>query len=205
MGSIYSNYIKTDCLYNLVSLNKLSLLLMVKQDFHGRSPFSWSGYISGYLLPVSGTPLSPQGAVRELDDEVWALLSNFSNGQAGSPPFFPSYKSSSFPPYSSPYTSRVSTSSSSSSHSRWSLRNPSPPPPPSGIASVRPTRPQPYSPGHAPHLQVHSVRDCKRFRLFFSSLLLMSCISFWGLVLPWISRARTQWARRIVRLVGPAR
>ncbi|XP_026010202.1 basement membrane-specific heparan sulfate proteoglycan core protein isoform X4 [Astatotilapia calliptera] len=99
------------------------------------------------------TKRASQGAVRELDDEVWALLSNFSNGQAGSPPFFPSYKSSSFPPYSSPYTSRVSTSSSSSSHSRWSLRNPSPPPSPSGIASVRPTRPQPYSPGHAPHLQ----------------------------------------------------
>lgn len=169
-----------------MSKKALSLLLIVKQDLHGRSPFSWSGYILGYLLFVSGTPLSPQGAVRELDDEVWALLSNFSNGQAGSPPFFPSYKSSSFSssPYSSPYTSRVPTSSSSSSHSRWSLRNLSPPPPPSGISSVRPTRPQPYSPGHAPHLQVHSVRDCKRFCLFFASLLLMSSVSFGGLVLP---------------------
>lgn len=57
MGSIYSNYIKTDCLHNLVSLNKLSLLLMVKQDFHGRSPFSWSGYISDYMSLVHHFPL----------------------------------------------------------------------------------------------------------------------------------------------------
>lgn len=108
----------------------------------------------------------PQGGVRQLDDEVWALFSNFSNGRAGSPPFFPSSSKTSFSSSSS--SSRTPTSSSSS---RWSLRNLSPPPPPSDISSsVRPTRPQPYSPGHAPHLQVHSVRDCKEVHMLFLCL-----------------------------------
>lgn len=110
----------------------------------------------------------PQGDVRQLDDEVWALLSNFSNGRAASPPFFPfSSKSSSSSSSSYSSSSRVPTSSSSS---RWSLRNLSPPSPPSGISSsVRPTRPQAYSPGHAPRLQVHSVKDWKRFTGLFDS------------------------------------
>ncbi|XP_044068676.1 basement membrane-specific heparan sulfate proteoglycan core protein isoform X9 [Siniperca chuatsi] len=97
-----------------------------------------------------------QGDVRQLDDEVWALFSNFSNGRAGSPPFFPSSSksSSSFSSSSSSFSSRVPTSSSSSSSSRWSMRNLSPPSPPSGISSsIRPTRPQRYSPGRAPRLQ----------------------------------------------------
>lgn len=95
------------------------------------------------------TPLPSKGDVRRMDDEVWALLSNFSNGRSAS-------KSSSFSSSSSLYPS----SRTSSSSARWSLRNLSPPSPPSGIsASVRPTRPQPYSPGHAPRLQVHPVKD----------------------------------------------
>ncbi|XP_035997428.1 basement membrane-specific heparan sulfate proteoglycan core protein isoform X6 [Fundulus heteroclitus] len=85
-----------------------------------------------------------QNDAQNLDDEVWALLSNFSNGRAGVPPFLPSSKSSSFS------SSRVPTSSSS----QWSLHNLSPPSPASGVSSsVRPTRPQSYSPGHAPRLQ----------------------------------------------------
>ncbi|XP_014849228.1 PREDICTED: basement membrane-specific heparan sulfate proteoglycan core protein isoform X5 [Poecilia mexicana] len=85
-----------------------------------------------------------QNDVKKLDDEVWALLSNFSNGQAGFPPFPPPPKSSSFP------SSRVPNPSSP----QWSLHNLSPPSPASGVSSsVRPTRPQSYSPGHAPRLQ----------------------------------------------------
>ncbi|KAA8591296.1 hypothetical protein FQN60_002239 [Etheostoma spectabile] len=108
------------------------------------------------------TRRAEQGDVRQLDDEVWALFSNFSNGRAGSPPFFPSssksysYSSSSssfFFFFSSSSSSRVPTSPSSSS-SRSSFRNLSPPSPLSGIASsVSPTRRQPYSPGHSRHLQ----------------------------------------------------
>lgn len=118
----------------------------------------------GYTCLWYPTFPPPQDDVRRLDDEVWALFSNFSNGRAASPPLFSS-KSSSSSSYSS--SSRVPTSSSSS---RWSLRNLSPPSPPSGISSsVRPTRPQPYSPGHAPRLQVHSVKDHKRFTGLFVS------------------------------------
>ncbi|XP_067449245.1 basement membrane-specific heparan sulfate proteoglycan core protein [Thunnus thynnus] len=98
-----------------------------------------------------------QGYVRQLDDQVWALLSNFSHRQAGSPPFSPSSFASPSSKSSTVFSSSSSSSrvpTSSSSSSRWSLRNLSPPSPPSGISSsVRPTRPQPYSPGHAPHLQ----------------------------------------------------
>ncbi|XP_045912428.1 uncharacterized protein LOC123975201 [Micropterus dolomieu] len=104
----------------------------------------------GYVSSLSLVPhfLPPQGNIRQLDDEVWALFSNFSNGQAGSPRFVPSSKSSSS--FSSSSSSLVPTSSSS----RWSLRNLSPPSPPSGItSSVKPTRPQHYSPGRAPRLQ----------------------------------------------------
>ena len=118
-----------------------------------------------------------QGNVRKLDDEVWALFSNFSNGRAGSPPFFPSSSfSSSSSTSSSSSSSRVptsSSSSSSSSSSRWSLRKLSPHPSPSGIsASVRPTRPQSYSPGHNPRLQVHSVTGFKKFTSSFCVLIL---------------------------------
>ncbi|XP_058499022.1 basement membrane-specific heparan sulfate proteoglycan core protein isoform X3 [Solea solea] len=101
------------------------------------------------------TKRAEQGHVPQLDDEVWALLSNFSNGQAGPPPFFSSSSSkSSVSSSSSSSSSRIPTLSSSSSFPRWSLRNLSPPSPPSGVlSSVRPTRPQPYSPGRYPHLQ----------------------------------------------------
>ncbi|XP_036068750.1 basement membrane-specific heparan sulfate proteoglycan core protein isoform X6 [Oryzias melastigma] len=87
--------------------------------------------------------------VRKLDEEVWALLSNHSSRRTGSSPFFPSSKSSS--------SSRVPTPSSS----QWFLHNWTPPSPPSSISSsVRPTRPQAYPPGHAPHLQSkNTVRE----------------------------------------------
>ncbi|XP_015241296.1 PREDICTED: basement membrane-specific heparan sulfate proteoglycan core protein isoform X8 [Cyprinodon variegatus] len=85
-----------------------------------------------------------QKDVKKLDDEVWALLSNFPNGRADFPSFLPPSKSSSFS------SSRVPTSSSS----QWSLNNLSPPSPASGVSSsVRPTQPQSYSPGHGPRLQ----------------------------------------------------
>ncbi|XP_070400895.1 basement membrane-specific heparan sulfate proteoglycan core protein isoform X2 [Nothobranchius furzeri] len=78
-----------------------------------------------------------QADVRKLDAEVWALLSNFSYGQVGSSPFYSSSKTSSRHPTSSSF--------------HWSLHNFSPPSLPFDISSsVKPTRPQPYSPGHAP-------------------------------------------------------
>ncbi|XP_054868568.1 basement membrane-specific heparan sulfate proteoglycan core protein isoform X9 [Amphiprion ocellaris] len=130
-------------------------------DYLGQEPHYWQlpGVYQGDKKDsvFARGKRADQGDVRQLDDEVWALLSNFSNGRPGSPPIFPPSKSSSFSfssSSSSSSSSRVPTSSSSSSYSRWPLRNLSPPSPPSGISSpVRPTRPQPYSPGHAPHLQ----------------------------------------------------
>ncbi|KAM6977222.1 basement membrane-specific heparan sulfate proteoglycan core protein [Aplochiton taeniatus] len=104
----------------------------------------------------------------KLDDEVWAILSNFSGGraQAGPPPLFPpSFTSSSSRASgsSSSSFSRVpgsSSSSSTSSSSRWSLRNLSPP---SGLSRVafpnKPTRPLPPSPGHAPRLQSQQSKN----------------------------------------------
>ncbi|XP_078806357.1 basement membrane-specific heparan sulfate proteoglycan core protein isoform X13 [Oryzias latipes] len=90
-----------------------------------------------------------QADVRKLDEEVWPLLLNHSNERTGPYLFFPSSKSSS--------SSRVATSSSS----QLFLHNWSPPSPPSAASSsVRPTRPQPYPPGHAPHLQSkNTVRE----------------------------------------------
>lgn len=111
------------------------------------------------------TPLPSKGDVRRMDDEVWALLSNFSNGRAASSPLSPSSSKHSSKSSSSSSSYLYPSSRTSSSSARWSLRNLSPPSPPSGIsASVRPTRPQPYSPGHAPRLQVHPVKDCAVLR-----------------------------------------
>ncbi|XP_077945716.1 basement membrane-specific heparan sulfate proteoglycan core protein isoform X7 [Gasterosteus aculeatus] len=93
-----------------------------------------------------------QGDVSQLDDEVWALFSNFSNGHAGSSRFFPSSKSS------TSSSSLSSSSSSFSSSSRWSLRNPSPPSRSGTSSSLKPTRPQAYSPLHSLHLQ-HNLVD----------------------------------------------
>ncbi|KAM8864756.1 basement membrane-specific heparan sulfate proteoglycan core protein isoform 5-T5 [Spinachia spinachia] len=101
-----------------------------------------------------------QGDVSQLDDEVWALFSNFSNGHAGSSQFFPSSKSSTSS--SSSFSSSSSSSSSSfssssriptSSSSRWTLRNPSPPSRSGMSSSLKPTRPQLYTPVHSLHLQ----------------------------------------------------
>lgn len=72
-----------------------------------------------------------QDALRRMDEEVWALLTNFSSGRA--------------PP---PFSSKTSSSSSA--------RRLGPPSPLSGTSSsVRPSRPQP-SPGRPPRLQVPS-------------------------------------------------
>ncbi|XP_026224239.1 uncharacterized protein LOC113167665 [Anabas testudineus] len=113
---------------------------------HGRTTFL---NLVSVILAVPMMPrFLPQRDVRQLDDEVWALLYNVSNGRAALPPSFPSSYSKSSSP------SRVPTSSSSFSTSRWPERNLSPRSPSSGIlSSVRPTRPQPYSPGRAPRLQ----------------------------------------------------
>jgi hypothetical protein len=113
---------------------------------------------------ISRSKRARQDDVRQLDDEVWAILSNASRGHGGSPPFFPHS-----PPSSSSRRSGAAASSSSSSRlpdskisapSTWSIRNLSPPSPPSGIpSSVRPGRPQPSSPGHAPRLQSQQSKN----------------------------------------------
>ncbi|XP_077403626.1 basement membrane-specific heparan sulfate proteoglycan core protein isoform X2 [Vanacampus margaritifer] len=95
-------------------------------DYLGQEPHYWQ-------LP--GVFQGDKGDVRQLDDEVWALLSNFSLQQF---------------PLSSRVPTSSSSSSSSSTSSRWPLRNLSPLPRPSGI---RAARPQSYPPGHAPHMQ----------------------------------------------------
>ncbi|XP_047424502.1 basement membrane-specific heparan sulfate proteoglycan core protein isoform X3 [Mugil cephalus] len=131
-------------------------------DYLGQEPHYWQ--LPGVYQGDKKDPFfarmkrAEQGDVKQLDDEVWALFSNFSNGRAGSHPFFSSSKSSSHSSSSSSFSSssssRVPTSSSSSSSSRWALRHLSPPSVSSDTSlSVRPTRPHPYSPGHAPHLQ----------------------------------------------------
>nr|XP_029478281.1 basement membrane-specific heparan sulfate proteoglycan core protein-like isoform X6 [Oncorhynchus nerka] len=78
-----------------------------------------------------------QEQVKKLDDEIWAILSNFPDG---SPPFPPSSSSE-----------RKVPSASFRAGSRTPLRPPSPPSSLSGISSlVRPTSPQPASPSHSP-------------------------------------------------------
>ncbi|XP_035594853.1 basement membrane-specific heparan sulfate proteoglycan core protein-like isoform X7 [Oncorhynchus keta] len=78
-----------------------------------------------------------QEQVKKLDDEIWAILSNF---PADSPPFPPSSSSE-----------RKVPSASFRAGSRTPLRPPSPPSSLTGFSSlVRPTSPQPASPGHSP-------------------------------------------------------
>ncbi|XP_049611156.2 basement membrane-specific heparan sulfate proteoglycan core protein isoform X2 [Syngnathus scovelli] len=106
-------------------------------DYLGQEPHYWQlpGIFQGDKKDSSFTRLkrAEQGDLRQLDDEVWALLSNFSLQQF-------------------PLSSRVPTSSSSS------LRNLSLPPRPSGISSsVRRARPRSYSPGQLPHLQTENT------------------------------------------------
>lgn len=115
-----------------------------------------------------------KGDVRRMDAAVWALLSNSSSsrGRAASPPFsskHSSKSSSTFTSSSSLYpSSRVSASSSSA---RWSSRDLSPPLPQSDVSSsVRPSKPQHYSPGHAPRLQVLTVKIALRSFSVFSNL-----------------------------------
>ncbi|XP_017274656.1 basement membrane-specific heparan sulfate proteoglycan core protein isoform X4 [Kryptolebias marmoratus] len=77
-----------------------------------------------------------QADVKKQDSKIWELLDNVYNRS--------SIKSSSHS------SSRLPFSSSS----QWSFHRLSPPSTPSDISSsVRPTRPQPYSPGHAPRLK----------------------------------------------------
>ncbi|KAM8864754.1 basement membrane-specific heparan sulfate proteoglycan core protein isoform 3-T3 [Spinachia spinachia] len=120
-------------------------------DYLGQEPHYWQ-------LPA--VYQDDKGDVSQLDDEVWALFSNFSNGHAGSSQFFPSSKSSTSS--SSSFSSSSSSSSSSfssssriptSSSSRWTLRNPSPPSRSGMSSSLKPTRPQLYTPVHSLHLQ----------------------------------------------------
>ncbi|KAM9505201.1 basement membrane-specific heparan sulfate proteoglycan core protein-like isoform 9-T9 [Salvelinus alpinus] len=89
---------------------------------------------------TSRSKRASQEQVKKLDDEIWAILSNF---PAGSPPFPPSSSSE-----------RKVPSASYRAGSRTPLRPPSPPSSLSGISSlVRPTSPQPASPGHSPRQQ----------------------------------------------------
>ncbi|KAM7405194.1 hypothetical protein PAMP_012475 [Pampus punctatissimus] len=131
-------------------------------DHLGQEPHYWQlpGVYQGDKKDAFSSRIkrAEQGDVRQLDKQVWALLSNFSRREAGSAPFFPS----SFSSRSSKSSSISSSSSSSrvptSSSSRWPLRNLSPPSPQSGISSsVRPTRPQSFSPGHARHLKTKNT------------------------------------------------
>lgn len=159
--------------------------LWVSTKFLTQTPssslFLWLLYLLYLRCPHSPPP---QGDVSQLDHEVWALFSNFSRGRAGSS----SSSSSSSSQFASssrvPSSSSSSSSSASSSSSQWSLRNLSPPSPPSGISSsVRPTRLQPYSPGHAPRLQVRCVAWLREIYVsgFFWSMrfsVLLTCLCF---------------------------
>ncbi|CAL8325836.1 unnamed protein product [Merluccius merluccius] len=99
------------------------------------------------------------GSSRWLDEDVWALLSNYSNGQ-GPPLFAPPPPSSSSSRFSASSSSLSRFPSSSSSNKRWSLRNLSPPSSPSKISSpVRPPTPPPgpSTPRHTAHLQQYAL------------------------------------------------
>ncbi|XP_077465112.1 basement membrane-specific heparan sulfate proteoglycan core protein [Stigmatopora argus] len=114
-------------------------------DYLGQEPHYWQlpEVFQGDKKDSSFTRMkrAEQGHVRQLDDEVWALLSNLSNHRSSLLSHIPS-----------------SSSSSSSSSSQWRLRNLGPPAGPLGISSsVRPTRPHSYSPGRAPYLQTENT------------------------------------------------
>ncbi|XP_070963572.1 basement membrane-specific heparan sulfate proteoglycan core protein-like [Oncorhynchus clarkii lewisi] len=110
-------------------------------DYLGQGPLYWRllGAFQGDKKEAFFARMrrAHQEQVKKLDDEIWAILSNF---PAGSPPFPPSSSSE-----------RKVPSASFRSGSRTPLRTPSPPSSLSGISSlVRPTSPQPASPGHSP-------------------------------------------------------
>ncbi|XP_028309184.1 basement membrane-specific heparan sulfate proteoglycan core protein isoform X2 [Gouania willdenowi] len=117
----------------------------------GQEPHYWQlpDVYQGDKKDVHVSRMKRQNDVRQLDDEVWALF-NFTRGRPVPSPLYSSFKSSSSS--SSSASSRVLTSPSFNSYSKWSgLRNQSPSSSPYGIsASVRPTRPQSYSPHRAP-------------------------------------------------------
>ncbi|CAB1330005.1 unnamed protein product [Coregonus sp. 'balchen'] len=95
---------------------------------------------------TSRSKRASQEQVKKLDDEIWEMISNF--GDKGSPPFPPSSSSS------SSSSERKIPSHSYRAGSRTHLRPHYPSSSPSGISSlVRPTRPQPASPGPSPRLQ----------------------------------------------------
>ncbi|KAM9751596.1 basement membrane-specific heparan sulfate proteoglycan core protein isoform 3-T3 [Menidia menidia] len=107
-------------------------------DYLGQEPHYWQlpGLYQGDKKGSDFARLkrAEQGDVKRLDAEVWKLLSNLSDGQAGSG-----------------QSSKTSTFSSSwipsSASSQQSLRIPPPPSPPSGISSsARRTHPPPFAP-----------------------------------------------------------
>lgn len=113
--------------------------------------------VASHPQPLNTSLLcTSKGDLRQMDAAVWALLSNTSSSRAASPLL------------SSPFYSKHSSKSSSSRYSssssaRWSSLDPSPLPPQSSLSSsVRPTKPQHYSPGRAPHLQVLAVKIALR-------------------------------------------
>ncbi|XP_045065406.1 basement membrane-specific heparan sulfate proteoglycan core protein-like isoform X1 [Coregonus clupeaformis] len=113
-------------------------------DYLGQEPHYWQlpGAFQGDKKEAFFARMrrAHQEQVKKLDDEIWAIISNF---PAGSPPFPPSSSSE-----------RKVPSASSRAGSRTPMRPPSPPSSPSGLSSlVRPTSPQPASPGHSPRLQ----------------------------------------------------
>lgn len=113
-----------------------------------------------------------QDDFRQMDEEVWAFLANFSSGRAGSPP---SSSSSSSSKSSSSSSSSSSRRPSSAAASLWSLRSLSPPSPPSAGSGLSASRPPPSSPSHAPRLQVDGGLLLQPFRTL-DHIRLFSCL-----------------------------
>lgn len=105
--------------------------------------FLTPGYL-WFLLVIFLPPTFPKSSsndMRKLDDEIWELISNFSQGPPASLFSSSSSSASSFP------------ARTSNSEGRSGARAPSPPSPPSGLqASVWASGPYPGAPGHSPHL-----------------------------------------------------
>ncbi|XP_072305364.1 basement membrane-specific heparan sulfate proteoglycan core protein isoform X2 [Eucyclogobius newberryi] len=123
-------------------------------DYAGQEPHFWQlpGAYQGDKKRsiMSRAKRAEQPQHWDLDDEVWALMNNFSSGTERSAFLIPSSasKSSSFSSSSSSSSSSSRVPTTSASSSRWSLRNLSPPSPPSdGLSAVKHTRAQSFSPG----------------------------------------------------------
>ncbi|XP_068162728.1 basement membrane-specific heparan sulfate proteoglycan core protein isoform X3 [Antennarius striatus] len=157
-------------------------------DYLGQEPHYWQlpGVYQGDKKNsvFARNKRTVQGKVRQLDDQVWALFSNFSSGRSVSPPSLPSYSKSSSSFSSSSSSSSSARGRSSSSSTRWSLRNSPRPSPTSDISSsVRPTRPQSYSPGHAPRLQSENTvrKTSSRYALVKGFSLHQEDLLYWQL------------------------